>query len=190
MKSKTSSDMENLMKNSNKLYQDYKDKIVDIILFGSFAKNKSKPNDIDVAVILKNTKEAEFLTLMKKFGDFFDKKVHLNLILIETIFTNPLFKILLNEGVSLLNDKPLYERFGYESGAVFSINLTKLEKSRKVLFYYALHGKKEQEGILKKNGGKLIGRSVVFIPVKFIDDFKAFLEGWNVDFYRMDVLRG
>jgi len=180
--------MESSIKNSKKLYQSYKDRIADIVLFGSSVKNKLNPNDIDIAVILKNTKETEFLDLMKEFSSFFDKKVHLNLILIETILNNTLFKTLLNEGVSLLDNKPLHEKLGYESGAVFSINLTRLEKSRKVLFYYALHGKNDQEGILKKNKGRLIGRSVVFIPIRFIDDFKAFLEGWKIDFYKMDIL--
>ena len=118
--------MEVLLKSSKELYQDYKEKITDILLFGSFAKNKSQPGDIDIAIILKNTKEREILDLMKKFGAFFDKEVHLNLILVETIFANPLFRILIDEGTSLLDNKPLYKQLGYESVAVFILNLTKL----------------------------------------------------------------
>lgn len=181
--------MEHLKQSSNKLYQKYKDIILDIVLFGSCVKNKLNPADIDVAVILKNTKETEILGLMNLFDSFFDEGTHLNILLIETIFINPLFKNLLNEGVSLLDNRALYERFGYESGSVFSFNLTKLEKSKKVLFYYALRGKKNQEGLLKKSNGKIIGRSVVYIPVNFVDDFKEFLEEHNIDFYRMDILK-
>ena len=64
MKSKILSGMEILAKNSKKLYLRYEDKIVDVVLFGSVAKNKLKPKDIDVAIILKNTKESEILDLI------------------------------------------------------------------------------------------------------------------------------
>tara|TARA_Y100000310_G_C20416997_1_gene684813 strand:+ start:279 stop:827 length:549 start_codon:yes stop_codon:yes gene_type:complete len=182
--------METLLKSSKKLYQDYKGKIIDVLLFGSLAKNKFKPNDIDIAIILKNTKEKELLNLMGKFSKYFNKKTHLNLLIIETILKNPLFKTLIDEGISLLDNKQLNQKLGYESGAIFSLNLTKLEKSKKVLFSYALHGKKDNEGILKKLNGKEIGRAVFFIPVKFTGEFKQFLEVWNVDVYMMKVLKG
>src|SRR3989338_2810930 len=183
MKSKILSGMEILAKNSKKLCLRYKDKIVDVVLFGSMAKNKFKPRDTDIAVILKDTNESEILDLREKFGKYFGKEIHLNLIIIGTIFGNPLFKTFVDEGISLIDDRPLYQKLGYESGAIFSINLTKLEKNRKVLFSYALHGKKDTGGILKSTNGKEIGRAVVFIPVKFIGEFKEFLENWNVDFY-------
>lgn len=178
-----------MKQSSNKLYQKYNDKILDVVLFGSSVKNKFSPNDIDIAVIIKNTKETEILDLMNKFSSLFDSDIHLNILPIETIFINPLFRTLLNEGVSLLDNKSLHEKLGYESGAIFSFNLTKLEKSKKVLFYYALYGKKKHEGLLKKLNGRLIGRSVVFIPVDFVDELKEFLERWGVDVYRIDVLK-
>jgi len=181
--------MEILVKNSKKLYQNYKNNIMDIVLFGSMAKNKFKPTDIDIAIILKNTKEPEILNLREKFEKHFDREIHLNLIIIETILGNSLFKILIDEGISLIDNKPLHQKLGYESGAIFSLNLTKLEKSKKVLFSYALHGKKGREGMLKKMDGKEIGRAVVFIPVKYLDDFKEFLEIWNIDFYMMKILK-
>ena len=181
--------MEILAKNSKKLCLRYKDKIVDVVLFGSMAKNKFKPRDIDIAVILKDTNESEILDLREKFDKYFDKEIHLNLVIIGTIFGNPLFKTLVDEGISLIDSKPVYQKLGYESGAIFSLNLTKLEKSKKVLFSYALHGKKDREGILKSTNGKEIGRAVVFIPVKFIGEFKEFLENWNVDFYMMKILK-
>jgi len=181
--------MEILVKNSKKLYQKYKETIVDIVLFGSMAKNKFRPNDIDIAVILKNTKESELISLREKFDKFFDKETHLNLIITETILGNPLFKTLIDEGISLIDNKQLYQKLGYESGAIFSLNLTKLDKSKKVLFSYALHGKKDREGILKNMEGKEIGRAVVFIPIKYVDDFKEFLETWNINFYMMKILK-
>ena len=69
------------------------------------------------------------LNLREKFGKYFDKEIHLNLVIIGTIFGNPLFKTLIDEGISLIDSKPVYQKLGYESGAIFSLNLTKLEKS-------------------------------------------------------------
>lgn len=176
--------------NSKKLYQKYKDKIVDIVLFGSSVKNKLSPNDIDIAILLKNTKEAELLNLMKEFGRCYEKEVHLNLIISETIISNPLYKTILKEGISALNNKPLHEKLGFDSGAIFSFTLTSLEKSKKVLFYYALHGKKKQRGVLNQLNGRMLSNTVIFVPVKYVDEFQSFLEQWKLDFHRMDVLRG
>ena len=97
--------MKNLVKNSKKLYQKYKDRMVDIVLFGSMAKNKFKPDDIDIAIILNNTKESEILNLREKFEKYFDREIHLNLIIMETMLENPLFKTLIDEGISLIDNK-------------------------------------------------------------------------------------
>ena len=160
-----------------------------MLLFGSFAKGKFDPSDIDVAVLLKNTRETEILKLGDEFKKFFSEKIHLNLVLIETLLYNPLFKTLIHEGISLLDNKQLIQRIGYESGAIFSLNLTKLNKSKKVLFSYALHGHKNNKGELKRVKGKKIGKAVVFVSSKFKDEFKEFLESWNTDFYIMEVLK-
>jgi len=176
-----------LKKSSSRIYQKYKDTIVDIILFGSAVKGSLKPNDIDVAVILKKTDEYQLADLRSEFN--FENSVHLNLVLMENIFDTPLFKVLLSEGISLLDGKTLRAKLGVDAGTIFSVNLVKLQKSKKVLFYYALQGKKGIGGLLENVKGKLIGRSVVFIPVEYVAEFKDFLESWNVDYYRMDVLR-
>ena len=181
--------METLPKNSKKLYQEFKNKIIDIVLFGSSAKNKPIPEDIDIAVLLKNTKESELPALIEKFSRFFEKNVHLNLLLIETLLDSQLFKTLLDEGISMLDTKALHQKLGYESGAIFGFNLTQLTKSKKVLFSYALHGKKNSEGMLKRAGGKELGRAVIFIPVHQIDEFKSFFELWNINFYMTKVLK-
>jgi len=182
--------MQSLTKSSKKLYQDYKNKIIDILLFGSIVKSKFKISDIDIAIILKNVKEIEILNLMKNISLYYkNEKIHLNLLLVENILNNPLFKTLLEEGVSLIDNKPLHVKLGYNSGSIFSLNLTKLSKSKKVLFSYALHDKKDKKGILHRFNGKEIGRAVFFIPIDFIDEFKEFLEIWNVDYYVMKVLK-
>ena len=189
MKSKTLSGIQDYLKSSKKLYQNYKDKIIDILLFGSSVKGKSSPNDVDIAIILKNTKEQEIISLIGKFSVYFNKDAHLNLVIIETILQNPILKTLLEEGISLIDQKQLHNKLGYESGYIFSLDLTKLNKSKKVLFSYALHGKKEQKGILKNLNCKLVGRAVFFIPINYVEEFKAFLELWNVDFFIMKVLK-
>src|SRR3989344_8035899 len=113
MKSKTLSGIQDYLKSSKKLYQNYKDKIIDILLFGSSVKGKYNPKDIDIAIILKNTKEPEIISLIGKFGIYFNKETHLNLVIIETILQNPLLKTLLEEGISLIDQKQLHNKLGY-----------------------------------------------------------------------------
>ena len=73
--------MQSLTKSSKKLYQDYKNKIIDILLFGSIVKSKFKISDIDIAIILKNVKEIEILNLMKNISLYYkNEKIHLNLL--------------------------------------------------------------------------------------------------------------
>ena len=181
--------MEGLARSSAKLYQSYKGKVIDVVLFGSSARGKFRPNDTDIAVILKDTNENELMRLREEFEKTLGKETHLNLILVSTLLANPLFKEIIGSGVSLLDNRPLHRKLGYDAGAIFSFGLAKLSKSRKVLFSYALHGNKGREGILKQLSGRAIGRAVAFVPSEHADEFREFLESWGAGFYMMNVLK-
>jgi len=177
-----------LKESSRKLYQQYRDIVADIVLFGSFAKGKISPEDIDVCIILKRVEQKDLIQLREKFNIFFPINVHINLVMVDNLMQNSLLRTLIEEGYSLLNNKPFNEPLDYTSGAIFSININKLNKSRKVLFSYALHGKKGKEGMISKLKGRLIGRLVVFVPISHIDEFKQFLELWDANYYMNKVL--
>ncbi|MFH0978005.1 MAG: nucleotidyltransferase domain-containing protein [Candidatus Woesearchaeota archaeon] len=171
------------------MYQEYDKNIVDVILFGSVARGKDVTHDTDVAIILKNTEALKILELQKKFNAFFPQRTHLNLVLIENILSNVLYRTLLLEGFSLLTGKRLCEQVGFSSGALISFSLVSLEKSKKVLFYYALHGKKKHGGLLRERNGRILARNVIFVPLEAQDEFQDFFEQWAVEYYLMKILR-
>lgn len=181
--------MEALQKISKKLYQSYKEKILDIIVFGSSVRGKMSPRDVDVAILIKDTGEHELSALRAEFEKMFTVPAHLNLYRMEDIFFSDALKPFLEEGISLRDMKPVHQKIGFESGSIFSVEVKHLQKSKKVLFSYALHGKKNLEGILHKVKGKTIGRAVFYIPAGHTDEFKEFLELWKAEFFMMKVLK-
>ncbi len=181
--------LQRLKKSSKGLCRKYKNKVVDVLLFGSAIKGKFEPEDIDIAIILRNTKQEELIKERNEIAKFFDKKVHLNLILIETLIENPIFKTLIEEGYSLLSSKKLCYRLGYESAVIFMFGLKKLSNSKKVLFSYALHGKNGREGMIQKTNSKELGKAVILTPTEKQEEFKSFLDSWQIDYRIMMVLK-
>jgi predicted nucleotidyltransferase len=189
MNSKRLPELQDLKKNSLKLLKDYRDIIVDVIAFGSYVRNKYSPNDVDIAILFKNTNQKELLELRPKLKSRFPENIHLNLILLDDLFYSELLKTFIEEGVSLVKGGTIQDLLGYSSNIIYSISLKKLEKTKKVLFYYALKGNKLNEGLLKKLNGTEIGRSVLLIPISKADEFKEFLENWNVEYKAIRVLK-
>ena len=46
-----------------------------------------------------------------------------------------------------------------------------------------------KKGVLDSMKGTEIGKAVFYIPISHLDDFKSFLEQWNVNFYMMKILK-
>jgi len=179
-----------LKKSSKKVSARYKTKIVDILLFGSFARSKSRPGDIDIAVVLKDISQKDLLLLQKDIRKLYPDDVHLNLIRIVDLLYSSMLRTLIQEGTSLLDSRRFNHKIGYESKIIFSISLADLEKSRKVLFYYALKGKGKNKGMLEESDGEEIGRAVYIIPINKSDEFREFLDNWNVEFLSKNILIG
>ena len=181
--------MEALQKISRKLLQNYKGKILDIIAFGSSVREKFRPGDIDIAVVLKSVAEQDLGNLRKEAEKIFTIPVHLNLYRLEDIYCSEIYRTFLEEGVSLVDLKPLHQKMGLESGSIFSVDVRHLPKSKKVLFSYALHGKQKRAGALSAAGGREVGRAVFYIPISHVDEFKEFLELWKAEFFMMKILK-
>ena len=101
-----------MKKNSRKLFKKYENNIVDIFLFGSYIKNKSKPEDIDICIVLKDSDYNLPEKIYPDFKKLFDG-AHYNWILINELFEISLFSTLIEEGYSLLNDYYLSEKLDH-----------------------------------------------------------------------------
>lgn len=166
--------------------------VFDIVIYGSYVKGKLDFNDVDLMIIFydlplnKRLERAQDLkSIIKKeirhidiktmnFEDFFD----------ESFFAR---QGLLIEGKSLIKNKMLAELLGFKGFSIFSYNLKNLDHNKKTQFTYALSGR-NSEGVLKLLQGISLGRGAVKIPIEHSIEFEQFLQKWNIDYKRKNIL--
>ncbi len=171
--------MAELRKSLLKVFRNYEKFLWDIVIFGSYTKDKDKPNDIDVAAVLKDGN----LEIVEKISSEIDKitdKIHYSWIFLKEIDKNPLWMTLMVEGFSVKSGKKISDMFGYRAGVIFSYSLAKLDNKSK--FSHALFGRNGSEGKINEVSGEAIARGVVFVPIEKSDSFRDFLNYWKVDY--------
>ncbi len=110
-----------------------------------------------------------------EFTDFFD------------LFEKGMLKEL-GDSMSIFYNEPLIARLGLQELTEISYDLTKLDQSRKMLFNYALLGRRGNEGILQSLGGKRLGKSIVTLPSTHESEVEDFVKKWNVKYTKRRVL--
>jgi predicted nucleotidyltransferase len=168
-------------------YNKYKKKIFDIILYGSAARGKHKPRDIDILIIFKDVDKKEYFELPYELRKCLEKeglKADVKGILIYELF-DPKFLArqgLLIEGYSLIKNNLLSERFGFESYSLFAYSLKNLNHNEKTKFQYAFKGRRGEKGILEELSGITVGMGSVLIPIENSEKFKEFLDKWRIEY--------
>ncbi len=162
-----------------------KQEIIDILMFGSFMRNKSMPRDIDLCILLNDDDEKKAIDLTHSLAKLFEKQTELNLQINsitekDFILGSSLTKTLIEEGFSFLKNRLLSELMGYKSYILFFYSLKKFSHSQRVRFHYALQGRNKEKGILNEVHGVLLGGGVIKVPVIYEDLFKEFLDKWDV----------
>ena len=145
--------------------------ILDIIVFGSFAKNKSDINDIDLALLCKLKNEINRLETKKKIEMLIKTKIDLQ-ILDLTDYDNFIWISLIREGFSIKHNKYLYELYNIKPVVLYKYSLKKLTASKKVMFDRAIKNFK---------GVNRISNRVVLVPINISEEFSEFLKVWNID---------
>jgi len=161
-----------LKKILKKLLKKY-DAVKDIIIFGSFVKGGPSPKDIDLALIVEQ-KNTNLVNLIKREIDI--SKTHLEFVIINDIYSSPLFLSLINEGFSIKKGDFLRNILKTKPMRLYIYDLTHLDKSHKTLFGIAL--KKN----LKKIGGEKISVGAVLVPMQQTSYFEDFLDVWGMKY--------
>lgn len=160
--------------------------IIDVILFGSFMRNKKNPNDLDLCIIISQEDEKKSLDLSDSLGSLLDKtniKSHISILVSDSLVTgNLLTKTLLSEGYSIKKDKMLSEILGFKNKSLFIYTLKKFSPSERVSFHYLLKGRYGSKGILKEVEGEFIGTGTIMIPTSKEDLLKELFDKWKVDY--------
>ncbi|MCL5009773.1 MAG: hypothetical protein M1433_02230 [Candidatus Parvarchaeota archaeon] len=110
-----------------------------------------------------------------EFTDFFD------------IFEKRMLKEL-SDSMSIFYNEPLIERLGLHELTEISYDLTKLGQSKKMLFNYALLGRRGNDGILQSIGGRRLGKSMIMLPSEHEKDAEDFVKKWDVKYSKRRVL--
>lgn len=155
-------------------------KIVDMVLFGSSVRGKTKAGDTDVCVI---TRDGRFGNLAVSGG------LHLTELGLPTFPDNSMWGTILHEGVSLVTGRPYYEHLGFLGKVLYWYDLKRLEQKDKIRFFYALKGRdKGKKGFLKGIGGTSLARGVVLVPVGSDDKMREFFDTWKIPYSRRRIL--
>jgi len=163
-----------LKKNLRHILKKYDNTIKDIIIFGSFVKGRSNPEDIDIALIV-NEKNPKLVSIIKE--ELINPKIDLEFIEINDLYySSKFFLSLMYEGYSIKKDDFLKNILKIRPMRLYSYNLKHLDKSKKTLFGMAL------KRTLKKTKGEKIGGGAVLIPLEETSYFEDFLEVWNMKY--------
>ncbi len=170
--------------------------IFDIVLFGSTAKGKQKPGDIDLAVIFNYGPFAERLdyvqeiknNIRKKCGD--DINLDIKPYLLKDLFDYSFFGRvgLFLEGISLLEEKPFSRKIGFKAYSLFTYTLTEKKQREKVKFTHLLSGRKGMKGILKDLNGERLASGAVKIPIEKSIEFEDILKMHKINYKKKNVL--
>ncbi len=169
-----SRDLLRIKKDFKKILRD-KD-IYDAVIFGSFAKGKLNPQDIDVALIT-NKK-------FKKVKDY-----HASIITLNDFFKPiSLVNNLLREGYSMKKNKPFSEVYGFRNRCLFRYELSGLSTSKKVQTVNFLRGKKGSAGLVEEKKGEWLSNQTFLSPVIYESIFEKFFINSKVKFKKYYVL--
>lgn len=163
---------------SKSVYEKNKGLIFDIVFFGSAVKGKTKPRDIDIAIIFNQKVQQQKLNGI--ISQFKDK--HAEYIFLDELYKEPLWATVLQEGYSLVRSEFIHKLIGFESSFLFVYDLENLDKVSKSRFCHALFGFGSNKGILREAGGKQLGRGSISVPTSNSEQLRSFLETWKVNY--------
>ncbi len=166
-----------------KLLKNYKI-LEDIIIFGSFAREKSNPRDIDIALLVNQKNDSEIDDIENQLHKILpDLNVDIIIVSIKELY-NPVWFSIMNEGFSILKNKFFRDIYGMKASRLYKYSIKKLNPVEKVQFDRGL------KIILKKIDGIRLVRTVVLISMNKSEQFEEFLKTWGIEYetQRYDIL--
>jgi len=172
-------------------YAQSKDRILDILLFGSVVRGKEQPADIDLLILYKNGKgqielSHQLRTTLEKKGFHASITSKTYDALFDPAFTAR--EAFLSEAYSLVLDVYISKGLGYEPVVLFRYSLKTRTKSERMRFYYSLYGRNGGKGVLDANNSRKFSDTIIAAPIENSENIKAFLEYWKLDYLEIPTL--
>ncbi|MBN1503080.1 nucleotidyltransferase domain-containing protein [Candidatus Woesearchaeota archaeon] len=177
------------LSNLKEVYNQHREEILDIILFGSSVKGKDKPGDIDILVVYKDKEDLEISYKLKKMLQEYNVEVVSKTY--ETLISKS-FKAreaYLTEGISLIRKKSIAESLGFFNGIMFKYSLKGKTKSNRMRFYYSLYGRnKNDKGIIHKYNLIKFSETILLSPVQESENIREFFKLWDIKYKEFPIL--
>ncbi len=171
-------------------YEKDKDIIIDVLLFGSIAKGKRKPGDIDILIIgskkISTDKVYELRKKLKKISLEFSIKV----VTYQDLFSSSFLarEAFLSESYSLITNLFVAQGLGFSNFYLFKYDLKDLNKSKRMLFYYSLYGRNKKSGMLNVLNAIKFSNSILLVPVEKAEEAKEYFDNIKVKFIDIPIL--
>jgi len=179
----------NFNKQIREFYKEHKNKLLDIILFGSSLRGKENPADIDILLLFKEKEDLEIAYQLKKEITKYPIEIITKTYDSLMSATFKAREVFLLEGYSLIKQKLLAEELGFFTGLLFKYTLEKKTNSERTRFYYALYGRtKKEKGIIEQYELIKFSDNFLLSPTKNSEKVKAFLKQWNITFTEFPLL--
>lgn len=165
--------------------------LVDVFLFGSALRSKERPRDIDVIVLFreKNYKKIEEnIYKINKIGQSLKLNLHIEPIIIDNLHKEKVYRAILHEGYSIKNSKFFKELLNFKAYSLINYSLKDKVPSEKVMFAYALYGRKKGQGFLASVKGKELGKGAILVPIENEEIIKELLTEWKVNFKAQRII--
>ncbi|MFH1065406.1 MAG: nucleotidyltransferase domain-containing protein [Nanoarchaeota archaeon] len=166
--------------------------IFDIVLYGSAAKGKEEPGDIDLLLIFREVSLKERAETAQNFKEKLGNKpegVDIKTINLHELFESDFLarQAVLVEGYSLLHNMPFCETMGFKGYALFTYSLKGLTQNEKTRFVYALSGR-IKKGIISELKAEPLGRGAVIAPISNSLRFEAFMQKWHLNYKKKSIM--
>lgn len=178
--------LRNRLKKALKKYKD----VEDIILFGSAARGKEKPADLDILVLFKDKINKIVEHSIKKELD----KEYENVSIIsknsESLldYSFDARESILFEGISLISGKNIAKAYGFDSLGMFKYEFKDWSKVKRIKFYHALNGRGGKGGMLQSLNCIKASDGIILAPLNEIEQMKSFLDSWRIEYKYIPIL--
>ncbi|MFH1850570.1 MAG: nucleotidyltransferase domain-containing protein [archaeon] len=160
--------------------------IDDIVIFGSAMKGKDNPSDIDIMIIFKERVNKEIETDFRKA---LDADADVNSTTVSELESDAFIakEGIFLEGYSLIRQRLIHDCMGFMGVVFFKYDISQIKGSKRVRFYYALHGR-DEKGVLDLYKAKRMSDNVIVSGIEKSEKIREFLEQWGIEYTSIPAL--
>ncbi len=165
--------------------------ILDIVLFGSVARGKENPRDIDLLIIYSSNENADELSYnIRKKLESEGFSAHIISKTYNELFNSEFLarESILTEGFSLRKRRNFSSMFSYTGFILYRYSLKELNNSERMQFYYSLYGRGNEEGVLHHFEAFKFSNNLIMSSIENSENIKLFLNSKKIPYKEIPIM--